>query len=42
MDGNIPEMRFADVQKFIRRMRKYRDAGLKTRYLVIVNLFSAM
>jgi len=39
MDGIIPELRFADQQKLIRRMRKCRDAGLKTRYLVIVNLF---
>ena len=39
MDGIIPELRFAHKQKLIRRMRKYRDAGLKTRYLVIVNLF---
>jgi transposase len=39
MDGIIPELRFADKQKLIRRMRACRDAGLKTRYLVIVNLF---
>ena len=39
MDGIIPELRFADKQKLIRRLRKCRDAGLKTRYLVIVNLF---
>jgi transposase len=39
MDGIIPELRFADKQKLIRRMRKCRDAGLKTRYLIIVNLF---
>jgi transposase len=38
MDGIIPEMRFADKERLIRRMRKCRDAGLKTRYLVIVNL----
>jgi len=40
MDGIIPELRFADKQKLIRRMRKCREAGLKTRYLVIVNLFT--
>jgi transposase len=40
MDGIIPELRFADKQKLIRRMRKCREAGLKTRYLVIVNLFA--
>jgi transposase len=39
MDGIIPELRFADKQKLIRRLRKCRDAGLKTRYLIIVNLF---
>lgn len=40
MDGIMPELRFADKQKLIRRMRKCRQAGLKTRYLIIVNLFS--
>jgi putative transposase len=40
MDGIIPEIRFADKQKLIRRMRNCREAGLKTRYLIIVNLFS--
>ncbi len=40
MDGIIPELRFAGKQKLIRRMRKCRDAGLKTRYLIIVNLVS--
>lgn len=39
MDGIIPHLRFADKQKLLRRLRKCRDAGLKTRYLVIVNLF---
>ena len=39
MDGIIPELRFADKQKLIRRMRKCCHAGLKTRYLIIVNLF---
>lgn len=39
MDGIIPELRFADKQKLIRRMRKCREAGLKTRYLILVNLF---
>jgi transposase len=38
MDGIIPELRFADKQRLLRRMRKCRDAGQKTRYLVIVNL----
>lgn len=39
MDGIIPQLRFADKQKLLRRMRKCRDAGRKTRYLIIVNLF---
>lgn len=39
MDGIIPELRFADKQRLIRRMRKCRDAGLKTRYRVVVNRF---
>lgn len=39
MDGIIPELRLADKQKLIGRMRKGRDAGLRTRYLIIVNLF---
>lgn len=39
MDGIIPELRFAGKQKLVRRMRECRDAGLKTRYLIVVNLF---
>jgi len=39
MDGIIPELRFADKQKLIRHLRKCRHAGLKLRYLIIVNLF---
>lgn len=34
MDGIIAEMRFTGKQKLIRRMRKFGDAGLKTRYLI--------
>lgn len=40
MDGMIPDWRFADKQKLIRRMPQRRDARLKTRYLLIVNLFA--
>lgn len=40
MDGIIPEIRFADKQKLIRRMRVCREGGLKTRYLIIVNLLT--
>jgi putative transposase len=39
MEKIIPELRFADKEKLVRRMRKCRDAGLKSRYLIIVNLF---
>lgn len=39
MDGIIPELRFACKQKLIRRMRKCRDAEVRTRYLIIVSLF---
>jgi transposase len=39
MDGIIPDLRFADKQKLLGRLRKCRDAGLKTCYLIIVNLF---
>jgi transposase len=39
MDGIIPHLRFADKQKLLRRLRECRNAGLKTRCLIIVNLF---
>jgi transposase len=39
MDGIIPELRFACKQKLIRQMRKCRNAGVRTRYLIVVNLF---
>jgi len=39
MDGIILELRFADKQKLIRRLRNCRDGELKTRYLIVVNLF---
>lgn len=40
MDGIIPELRYSDKQKLIGRMRRCRDAGLRLRYLIIVNLAS--
>lgn len=40
MAGIIPELRFSDKEKLLRRMRKCREAGLKTRYLIIVNLLT--
>lgn len=38
MEGIIAEMQFTDKQMMIRRTRKRRDARLKSRYLIIVNL----
>jgi len=38
MDGIIPHLRFVEKQKLLHRLRPCRDAGLKTRYLIVVNL----
>ena len=38
MNGIIPKLRFASKEKLVRQLRKCRDAELKTRYLIIVNL----
>jgi transposase len=38
MDGIIPKLKFAARQKLIRGMQRCRDAGLKRRYLIVVNL----
>ncbi len=38
MDGILPRIRFADKEKFFRRMRSCREGGLKTRYLIMSNL----
>lgn len=38
MDGIIPPLRFAAKEKLLRHLRQCRDAGLKTRYLIVVNL----
>ncbi len=38
MDGIIPELRFADKGRLVDRVRRCRDAGLKTRYLIVMNL----
>ena len=40
MDGIIPQLRFAAKQRLIKRMSKCREAKLKTRYLIIVNLIN--
>ena len=38
MDGIIPELRFVDECRLVDRLRRCRDAGLKTRYLIVMNL----
>ena len=38
MDGIVPKLRFASKQKLLMRMRRCRDARLKGRYLIIINL----
>jgi len=40
MDGILPQLRFVDQEKLVERMRRCRDAGLKGRYLIIVNLLN--
>ena len=40
MDGILPKAAFAVKPKVIRHMRECRDAGLKGRYLIIVNLLN--
>lgn len=38
MEGIIPELRWRDKERIRKRLRQCRNAGLKTRYLIIVNL----
>jgi transposase len=38
MDGIIPKLRRIDKERLIERVQRCRDAGLRSRYLVIVNL----
>jgi putative transposase len=40
MDGILPKARFVDKGRLVERMRRCRDAGLKGRYLIIVNLLN--
>jgi transposase len=40
MDGILPRPRWIDKERLIEGMRRCRDAGLKGRYLIIVNLIS--
>ena len=41
MDGIVPKLRFAAKQKLFQQMKYCRDAKVKQRYLIIVNLVSA-
>ena len=40
MDGILPKLRWIDKQRLVERMRRCRAAGLKGRYLIIVNLIN--
>lgn len=40
MDGIVPKLRFADKQKLLKHLKYCRDAKVKQRYLIIVNLIS--
>src|SRR5713226_9047784 len=40
MSSILPSVRFSVKQKLLRHLRRCRDAGLRTRYLIIINLFN--
>ena len=40
MDGIVPKLRFADKQKLFKHLKNWRDAKVKQRYLIMVNLIS--
>jgi transposase len=40
MSGILPDLRFSVKQRLLKHLRRCRDAALKTRYLIIVNLSS--
>ena len=40
MDGIVPKLRFADKQKLLKHLKSCRDAKVKQRYLIMVNLIS--
>lgn len=40
MEGILPELSWSDKERIRKHLRQCRDAGLKTRYLIIVNLMS--
>ena len=40
MDGIVPKLRFVDKQKLLKHLKNCRDAKVKQRYLIMVNLIS--
>src|SRR5207253_8164532 len=40
MTAIVPQLRYSAKQHLLKQLRRCRDAGLKTRYLIIVNLVS--
>ena len=40
MEGILPELRWSEKERIRKKLRECRDAGLKTRYLIIVNLLN--
>ena len=40
MEGILPELRCSDKERIRKHLRQCRDAGLKTRYLIIANLMT--
>jgi transposase len=40
MDGIIPQLRWREKENLLRHLRQCRQAGLKTRYLILANLLS--
>ena len=40
MDGIVPSLRYSDKNKLYQKLRECKDAGVKTRYLIVVNLLS--
>ncbi len=40
MASILPRVRYAVKQRLLRHLRRCRDAGLRTRYLIIINLLN--
>jgi transposase len=40
MDGIVPRLRLAEKEKVLRHLRQCRNAALKTRYLIVVNVLA--